>query len=310
MFHLYSDPKEFPLRRRSGPVDNAKRLASKAKRNLIIVRTDDDSLHRNWIRPGKAFDLMISDFGRLAGRFAMDGEFYSLKQGLKFPALQAICQEQWRLISSYDCVALADDDLMATPEAWNEAFRVFHEHELDVAQPSIIGHVNIGMTAQQAGSRLRFVNAIEVMAPMLSRRALSRIGARIGENASGWDLEFLLTSMLPYPEYKTAIIDRVAVNHTRRGGTGRCYKLLRALNIDADTEGRGLLDKYGLTRDRHEIARIEDHELPFVEASPEVSSLGDDSQFPQVFLVAGRAAPGRDRSLRVRTQGSGCNKCN
>ena len=64
--------------------------------------------------------------------------------------------------------------------------------------------------------------------------------------------------------------------------------------------------------DLHVIAtrsRIEDHELPFVEASPEVSSLGDDSQFPQVFLVAG-LAPGRDRSLRVRTQGSGCNKCN
>ena len=107
--------------------------------------------------------------------------------------------------------------------------------------------------------------------------------------------------MLPYPEYKTAIIDRVAVNHTRRGGTGRCYKLLRALNIDADTEGRGLLDKYGLTRDRHEIARIEDHELPFVEASPEVSSLGDDSQFPQVFLVAGSRARSRPQSTGTHT---------
>ena len=51
------------------------------KKNLVIVRAGDESLHSQWLGESKEFDLFISYYGSSPDKFASDGEFYEVRGG-------------------------------------------------------------------------------------------------------------------------------------------------------------------------------------------------------------------------------------
>ena len=169
-------------------------------------------------------------------------------KGPRWPAHHDICNHHWDLLRSYERVAFVCDDLDAPPATWTKLFRLSERYELDLAQPSIIGHPGSPITRPQEGVLLRYTNFVEIMSPVFSPRALELVRGTFGESVSGWGLALLWSRLLPYPEYKQAIIDRVRVAHTGPARQGSLRPVLDALGIEPLDEMARLLKHHGIEK--------------------------------------------------------------
>jgi len=119
--------------------------------------------------------------------------------------------------------------------------------DLDLAQPAVGGYVNHPITSPVDGSLLRYTNFVEIMCPFLSRRALALCGDTFGRSVSGWGLARIWTALLPYPEFRIAIVDQVRVLHTSQTRKGTLRPVLDALGVDPRVEFNETLARFGLS---------------------------------------------------------------
>jgi hypothetical protein len=96
---------------------------------------------------------------------------------------------------------------------------------------------------------VRLFNAVEIMAPALSSRALQQCGWAFGEGISGYGIDFLLgAEVRKIFGDKVAVINVVAARHTRPPDkeSGEFYRFLAMYGIDPLVEGRDLLRVHGM----------------------------------------------------------------
>ncbi|CAG1007336.1 hypothetical protein BURK1_03391 [Burkholderiales bacterium] len=229
------------------------------RRNLIVVRAGDRSLHRRWTDDTRArsFDLLVSYYGSIPGRYARRAEHYHEMKGPRWPVHDWLWRHERALLGRYERVAFVCDDVDATTRTWNAMFDLCDWFGLDLAQPAIDGHAGLPITMPVAGCLLRYTNFVEVMAPVFSRRALERCGDTFGDSVSGWGLDHVWSARLPYPEFRLAIVDGVRVRHTSRVRQGTLRPVLDALGVDPVSEGLELLRRLGPSFEpAREIARL------------------------------------------------------
>lgn len=215
-------------------------------KNLVIVRAGDTSCHPSWLEGGKSeFDFWISYYGDTPGRFKEQASYYECIKGAKWPPICDLLDLKWRDVYEYDYVCIPDDDLIASAADWNKLFELTHKYSLDISQPSLDGHINWPITKHQNGKILRYVNRVEIMTPLFSRRVYDLIFPTFKINASCWGLDALWGKMLPYPTYKLAVIDAVIFRHTRKGGTGPLVDVFKAMKVDSFKEADEIEAKYG-----------------------------------------------------------------
>ncbi len=217
---------------------------TKPRRRLVVVRAGDQSLHPRWLsgREQPTFDLMVSYYGDDPSMFA-DATVRHVAKGGKWDGLHAFFTAYPETLQRYDWFWLPDDDIDATPETINRLFDMMEHHGLDLAQPSLTwdSHVSHLLTLQNRACRLRWTNFVEVMVPAFSRALLRRVLPVFAQCRYGWGMEFLWPRWIEEPRFKTAMIDAVAVRHTRPVGTG---PLSRDSNDAADQESRRLVRAY------------------------------------------------------------------
>ena len=137
-------------------------------RFLIIAHVGDHSQHASWRQGEKPqFDLFINYAGKTAEKYKNDGTFYEHAQGDKWPALAALLENYWELISTYDAVWFPSDGLQITSTDINRLFHLFDGHQLALAEPSL------DKTLHPA-SLMRFVSGIGAIAPLFSRDNLAQ----------------------------------------------------------------------------------------------------------------------------------------
>ena len=229
------------------------------RRNLIVVRAGDNSLHRRWMNDSRArnFDLLVSYYGKLSGRYQNRADHYHEMTGPRWPAHDWLWRNRRELFDRYDHVAFVCDDVDAVTSSWNLMFNLCEWFELDLAQPVIGGYANHAITRPVADCVLRYTNFVEVMCPVFSKGALALCGDTFGELVSGWGLEFFWAARLPYPQFKTAVVDSVRVVHSSPTRAGPLRPVLDALGIDPVEELYGTLARLGVTDPRPiEIARL------------------------------------------------------
>lgn len=216
--------------------------------NLLIVRAGDESLHPRWIADGarRNFDLMVSYYGKTPGRFNEGCEYYHAMAGPRWPAHHAIATHHMPLLRQYERVGFACDDLDATTAAWSALFHFSRWYELDLCQPAIEGHFSREITVPREGVLLRYTTYVEVMCPVLSPRALEILAPTFSESVSGWGLPVVWSSLLPWPEYKLAILDHVRVRHTTPVREGTLRPTLDALGIDPEREMEQVVARRGI----------------------------------------------------------------
>jgi hypothetical protein len=220
------------------------------KRNLVIVRAGDKSLHPEWLRPvggERSWDLVVSYFGNDPDLYRRPDVVRIDGKGPKWAGLHALLvsgQVDWQ---AYDRIWLPDDDLACTPEAIDRLFMLADYHELHLCQPSLShdSYISHATTVHNPRFLLRRTNFIEVMAPLLTRELLERVLPTMIENESGWGLDFLWQMFLDRPRRDSGVIDALQIRHTRPVG-GPNYAKMKEQGKSPWDEMNRLLRKYAL----------------------------------------------------------------
>ena len=216
------------------------------RRNLIALRANERSLHPRWPRDilerDRSWDLLVSWYGRaefFGSDDGADGRVLQNRQ-FKYGAMHDLLHGGSALWS-YDRIAFPDDDLMLSWGDWNALFASCRDHRLDLAQPALshAGHIAHPITGRDPRYLLRYVSFVEGMTPIFSREALRLCAPTFKGAVSGFGLDNIWPKLLGEPRDRIAIIDQVAVVHTRApqgGGTGSIE--------DAIQEGNALQHAY------------------------------------------------------------------
>jgi hypothetical protein len=190
------------------------------RRNLVVLRANEQSLHTSWLRDiqdrDRSWDLCISYYGKIENFPPEDfSEFACLQnKQRKFTALKSLIHEG-SILWAYDYIMFPDDDLQMK---WSDL------------KPEFL---------------LRFVTMVELMAPIFSNGALRSCIHTFDLNQSGYGIDYAWTKLVDGPLTKIAVIDRVAVRHTRP--TGNSYDLKAAIDEGYETSDKfGFLDQYSM----------------------------------------------------------------
>jgi len=236
------------------------------KRNLVVVRAGDASLHPRWLLPlaERNWDLVVSYFGDDAQRYRKPEVLRLDAKGPKWPALHTLLSPGGLDWQRYERVWLPDDDLDCRGSDINRLFDLSEALGLQLAQPALSwqSHISHVITLQQPGFSVRYTSFVEVMAPLLSRSFLQRVLPTLGANLSGWGLDYLWPRLVDVPGRHSAIIDCVTVTHTRPVG-GPNYAVLAQNGKNAFTEMDELLARFGITDRAQLVYGALDHEGQF-----------------------------------------------
>jgi len=144
-------------------------------RNLVIGCVGDESLHRSWIdeRERKEFALLLVYYGDEKDRWREDADRYLVKKGSKWHLVSHAADRFDQLLSCYDNIWIPDDDILADTATINRMFRLFVDHRLELAQPSLdrASFMSHEITRQRRMLTLRFTNFVEVMLGVADRIA-------------------------------------------------------------------------------------------------------------------------------------------
>ncbi len=96
------------------------------------------------------------------------------------------------------------------------------------------------------------VSTVEIMAPLMTRRALEAIGWAFAESVSGWGTDLLLgpAARAAFGPDSVGVIGAVAVRHARPVDTagGAFYRYLKRYGIDPAHEANRVVVDFGVER--------------------------------------------------------------
>jgi hypothetical protein len=222
------------------------------RRNLIVVRAGDESLHGPWLEPReRSYDVLVSYFGAVPGTHASRADAYEQRPGPKWPCIAAIFAAAPELARAYDAYWFPDDDLAMPAEAVERMFALFHGLALELAQPALTAdsYWTWDFLRRRRRSLLRYTRFVEVMCPLFSRAMLARCLDTFAENRSGWGIDWIWPERLPAPARRDAmaILDATPIRHTRPLG-GALYR--NHAGLDPRAEERDALERHGLVERR------------------------------------------------------------
>ncbi len=192
------------------------------RRNLLVVRANEDSLHPQWPRDlddaDRTWDLCVSFYGAAEtfGRDEIaDHQILQNRDG-KYRAIYKLFNDESPLWD-YDYIGFADDDLMMSWRDVNRLFALCRRFQLQLAQPSLDldSHVAHPITASDRRFILRYTSFVECMMPIFSNWALRACIPAYANVGLGFGLDNLWPKLIGEPINGIAIIDEVAVSHTR-----------------------------------------------------------------------------------------------
>ncbi|SEL32944.1 Protein of unknown function [Roseateles sp. YR242] len=222
-------------------------LPESPRRNLVILRAGDQSLHPQWVASAdRNFDLLVSYYGQTPDKHRATCDLYETRRGPKWPCLGELLDEHPELVERYDAIWLPDDDLAVDTETLSRMFDLFHAYRLQLAQPALTrnSYYTFDTLLQQSGFVLRHVGFVEVMAPLFSREAMRVCRETFHHSRIGWGLDFVWPGLINNSDRRSiAVLDATPVHHTRPIRGGDLYK--NNPGADPREDERRVLASYG-----------------------------------------------------------------
>lgn len=212
---------------------------SQPRKNLVVVRAGKNSLHPHWLKgaASRNWDLVVSLYDPDARFPHPDDVLVVTRRGGKWDGLYALFSQSdaWR---RYDYVWLPDDDVAASSADIDAIFDAMRQYDLDVAQPSLTRDSYFSHFAFMScpGFVLRYVNFIEIMVPCLKASLLQAVLEDFKGSMSGFGMDYIWCRLSEDARYKAAIIDRVAVRHTRPIGKALRGRMAKSGVVAEDEE--------------------------------------------------------------------------
>lgn len=216
----------------------------------MIVRAGRGSLHPRWLEGADTprFDLLVAAYEEGAESSSQYQSSLIHIPGSKIAGYHQLFRQRPELLDQYEYFGLFDDDLLTTAGDINRLFALGKAHGLNLFQPALSwdSYFSYAATLANPGQfQLRYTNTVEMMCPVFSRDYLRRALPLFGLGyETGIDLIWARLSNDPWFRY--AIIDAVAVTHTRAVGS---TKDQQGFDADKGYEAQisEVLDRFGAT---------------------------------------------------------------
>jgi hypothetical protein len=211
-------------------------------RNLVIVAAGDKSLHLEYARTYREFDLWVIYYGsdsEVQKMYAASAERLIAAKGMKLELIRKVFVEgvlfdRSHDLSRYQYIMFPDDDIHFPngAQSINYLFQTAEMLRADIFQAAIANqNFSWQCTLQIPGAYCHRVNMAEVMMPGFSYEALIKgfLPAIHTMNfmKSGWGIE-AITQRLAEAELRrpvrTFVLDCVPVIHTRPPGTNTAVR--------------------------------------------------------------------------------------
>jgi hypothetical protein len=177
------------------------------------------------------------------------------QRGCKNTAIRRLLELRPDLLLQYDRVLFLDDDIEIGPAQIDLLFEVAEREKLDLAGPSLTADSQTAwpfLLQPGAGKGIIRASSIEIMAPLITRRALEAVAWVFAESASGWGGDLLLGPVVrgAFGPQSVGVIGAVPVRHARpvdtKGGT--LYLYLRSYGIETGHEANRIAFDFGVDR--------------------------------------------------------------
>lgn len=221
------------------------------KPNLVVVRAGAKSLHADWLDApyeARSWDLIVSYFDDAAYRAhtPQPGVQAILIKGGKWDGLFKTFA-QFTQHSDYARIWLPDDDIATTGTDISAMFAQAQAHDLAVCQPSLTpdSYFSHFLFMTCPGFSLRYTNYIEIMIPCLSAELFAQALPLFEETMSGFGLDYIWCRLPAAGRYKAAVLDQIAMHHTRPVGSQLRGAVVDKKGESAKEEGRKLRTELG-----------------------------------------------------------------
>ncbi|WP_171240391.1 hypothetical protein [Ruegeria sp. HKCCA5491] len=223
------------------------------KNSLVVVRAGSNSLHHRWLDipyEDRNYDLLISYFSDEAyAEFTPEpGVEAVLVKGGKWDGLYKTLSN--RNLDQYDYYWLPDDDLDISASMVNALFDAMGGFGLRIAQPSLTpdSYFSHFVFSQCPGFVLRYTNYIEIMAPCMHRDILKKALPLFENTMSGYGLDYIWCRWAEAGAFRTAILDEIAMHHTRPVGKNLKAAMAETGNLSSEEEEAVLKEMFDLSR--------------------------------------------------------------
>jgi hypothetical protein len=239
-------------------------------RNLVVVRCGDNSLHKSWCGHDQNWDLGVSYFGSKGIDFP-EARYVHRKTAGKWDGLYDFFLHYPECLEKYDYIWLPDDDIASDTQVINRLFDLAAEYGLELSQPSLStdSYFSHLITLHNPCFRVRYVNFVEIMAPLLSKHLLRKVLPQLKATRTGFGLDFVWPTLTHDPKQNVAILDEIEVTHTRPVG-GELHKSLNGIGMKASDE----LERTAKEMNLSGPARIHEVPVPRILAHAGITSSG------------------------------------
>jgi hypothetical protein len=220
------------------------------RRNLVFARVGKGSLHHKWsgVPAGeRSWDLQLSTYLDDHDNFTQGDFPIYVDKGTKWDSIVRFFKLNPHLIDRYEHIFFPDDDLEMTASGIDTIFATCAKYDLYMSQPALTPESFYWhpILLRCAPFELRFINYVEPMAPCIKSSYFQTILPVIEENFTGWGIDNIWTQLMDEPPQKSAIIDCVAVTHTRPFETGAIYDAFKSMKVDPYAQRQAILANFG-----------------------------------------------------------------
>jgi Protein of unknown function (DUF707) len=192
------------------------------RKNLIVVRAGDKSLHPQWMDAKRNWDIVVSYYGDHHERYAGQYDYLHLCKGSKWQGLHDFLKNDKFPLTGYEYVWFPDDDLFTNCENLNNFFEICRLMDLTIAQPALTeySYYSWQITLKSKNFDVRITDFVEIMAPCFKLDRFEKFRSTFGENTSGHGLEWVWKKIaIEHNIFKFGVVDFTPVFHTRKVGS-------------------------------------------------------------------------------------------
>ncbi len=230
--------------------------AKTSRKNLVFISAGPKTCHTSWPKfiddEDRNWDIFTSWYGDDVPDQIPFGEFFCHQP--RTHKLSAFCNvarhHPW--LMEYENIWLPDDDIEVSWKDINRMFNIFDRTGLSLAQPSLrVGsdcHINHPITQQDTRYLLRYTTFVEIMCPLFSKDLLEACLPLFDGTGQPYIVDHLMMGVEGRVPGKAAIIDDIAVTHSRPMATNYDFAPLVE-------EGEKLVSLYSNLRhtDRYDV---------------------------------------------------------
>ena len=202
------------------------------RRKLLVFVQCGKGFDASYLGSPRDYDVLLNHYQ--PSEVNPRADIVAFQPGTKTTAIRRLLDQRPDLLMRYEAGLFLDDDAEIEAKDIDALFSAMARDRLDLAQPALTADSDSAwpfLKRPLAGSGLIRVNTVEIMAPLMTRRALEKAGWAFGETVSGWGTDLLLGPAVraAFGPDSVGVIGSIAVRHALPVDTreGAFYAYLR-----------------------------------------------------------------------------------